>query len=196
MMKTFTIRALLGAVLFSVSGLCFGQEKELSSFYLKTQFAGDIGLVSVGVGKQSFNRKLETDVSVGYLPKKIGGDHLFTAALKSTLLPFRPVRIRKVDWHAFSTGMQLSYTFGDDFFASERYLSRYPNRYYRFSTALHLYFFAGGQVNLTRVEKFRRFGAYYEVGTMGEYLLSYLQNPGYLGPGKIFHLALGAKMRL
>ncbi|WP_192822493.1 hypothetical protein [Rufibacter sp. LB8] len=171
-------------------------EKPLSSFYLKTQFAGSIGLVSVGVGKQSFNRRLETDLSFGYLPKRFGGDRLYTAAFKSTFFPIKPVPVRTLDWQPLSLGMQISYTFGDDFFASERFLARYPNRYYRFSTAIHYYLFAGGQVNLTRVSRLRRFSGYYEVGTMGEYLISYIQNPAYLSPAKIFNLALGVKMRL
>ncbi|WP_210462705.1 hypothetical protein [Rufibacter roseolus] len=186
----------LGLFLWAFPGQGQTPEKELSPFYLKTQFAGDIGLVSVGVGRQSLNRKLETDVSFGYLPKKVGGDHLLTIAVKSSWLATKPIKIEKVDWYPVTTGMQLSYTFGDEYFASERFLSRYPNSYYRFSTALHLYFFVGGQVNLTRVEKLNRFSGYYEMGTMGEYLISYVQNPRYLNPAKIFHLALGAKMRL
>ncbi|KAA3440349.1 hypothetical protein [Rufibacter hautae] len=196
-MKRFT-QFLLGLGLLLGAFPSKGQSpaQELSPYYVKTQFAGDIGLVSVGVGRQSFNRKLETDLSFGYLPKKVGGDHLLTVALKSSLLATKPVKIEKVDWYPVTTGVQLSYTFGDEYFASERHLSRYPNRYYRFSTALHLYFFVGGQVNLTRIEKLNRFSGYYEMGTMGEYLISYVQNPRYLNPAKIFHLALGAKMRL
>lgn len=170
--------------------------KEWSPYYVKTQFAGSIGLVSVGFGRQSFNGRLDTDVSLGYLPQRFGGDRIFTAALKTTFLPFKPVKVNALDWHAFTTGLQVSYTFGDEYFASERTQSRYPGPYYRFSTALRLYLFGGGQVNFTRVEKLHRFGAYYEVGTMGEYLISYIQNPKYLSPGKIFHLALGVKMRL
>ncbi|RNI26924.1 hypothetical protein [Rufibacter latericius] len=197
MRRATFILLLLGVVLLgSFPAFSQAPEKELSPYYAKLQFAGEIGLVSGGIGRQSFNRKLETDLSLGYLPKKFGGDHILTVALKSSLLPFKPIRIKAVDWYAFTTGMQVSYTFGGDYFASERYLSRYPNSYYRFSTALHLYFFAGGQVNFTRVRPLHRFSGYYEVGTLGEYLVSYVQNPRYLDPGKIFHLALGTKMRL
>ncbi|MFC6996638.1 hypothetical protein [Rufibacter roseus] len=172
------------------------QEEEYSPYYLKGQFAGSIGLISVGVGKQSFNRRLESDISFGYLPKKFGGDRLYTAAFKSTFFPIKPIEVKAVNWQPLSMGMQISYTFGSDYFASERFLARYPNRYYRFSTAFRYYLFAGGQVNFARVEKLRKFRGYYEVGTMGEYLISYIQNPSYLSPGKIFNLSLGVKMRL
>ncbi|WP_205499873.1 hypothetical protein [Rufibacter psychrotolerans] len=167
-----------------------------SPYYVKAQFAGDIGLISVGVGRQAFNSKLETDLSLGYLPKFAGGDDLFTLAVKSTFLPYRSIRLKAVDWKPITLGVQLGYTFGEEFFASERYLSRYPNSYYRFSTALNFYLFAGGQVNFTRVKKVNRLAAYYEAGTMGEYLISYITNPRYLSPGKIFNLALGAKLYL
>ncbi|MFB9862932.1 hypothetical protein EFA69_02715 [Rufibacter immobilis] len=200
-MRTCTrILLVLGLFLFSAGGhaqeLQPEQDRDWSPYYLKTQFAGDVGLVSVGIGKQSFSQRLETDLSLGYLPKSVGGDHIFTLALKSTLLPFKPVKVGPVDWHAFTTGMQLGYIFGKEYFASEKYLSRYPNSYYRFSTAFHLYLFAGGQVNFTRIEKLNRFKVYYEAGTMAKYLVSYVQNPKYLSPGKIFHLAIGAKMHL
>jgi hypothetical protein len=190
------IKAALVLLLLVGSQKVTGQEKEWSPYYLKAQFAGDVGLASVGIGRHLFHSRLESDLSVGFLPKSVGGDHIFTVALKSTLLPFRPKAIRKIDWHPFTTGVQLGYTFGGDYFAAEGFLSRYPNSYYRFSTALNFYLFAGGQVNFTRVEKLHRFAAYYEAGTMGEYLISYLQNPRYLSPTKIFHLALGVKMRL
>ncbi|MBC3539318.1 hypothetical protein ACFSC6_05960 [Rufibacter sediminis] len=170
--------------------------KVSSPYYLKAQFAGDIGLLSVGVGRQAFNSKLETDLSLGYLPKFVGGDDIFTLAVKSTFLPYRSVRIKNVDWKPITLGVQLGYTFGKEYFASERYLSRYPNSYYRFSTALNFYLFAGGQVNLTRVKKVQKFAGYYEFGTMGEYLISYLNNPRYLSPAKIMNLAFGMKYYL
>ncbi|AMM49929.1 hypothetical protein TH61_00320 [Rufibacter sp. DG15C] len=167
-----------------------------SPYYAKAQFAGDIGFVSVGIGRESINRKLNTDLSVGYLPESIGGDAIFTIALKSTMLPLKPARIKTLDWYYFTAGAQLSYTFGDEYFAWEGYLSKYPNSYYRFSTALSVYVFAGGQVDFTRVPKLQKFSAYYEVGAPGEYVISHLQNPKYLSLSKIFHLALGVKMAL
>jgi hypothetical protein len=167
-----------------------------SPYYAKAQFAGDIGFVSVGIGRESFNRRLNTDLSVGYLPESIGGDAIFTVALKSTMLPLKPARLKSLDWYYLTAGAQLSYTFGDEYFAWEGYLSKYPNSYYRFSTALSVYVFAGGQVDFARVPKLQKFSVYYEVGAPGEYVISYIQNPGYLSLTKIFHLALGVKIAL
>ncbi|GGK72641.1 hypothetical protein ACD591_05575 [Rufibacter glacialis] len=167
-----------------------------SRHYAKSQFAGDIGLVSLGLGRQFLRNRLEADLSLGFLPKKVGGDDIFTLAVKATYLPTKPVAVGRVDWWPITLGGQLGYTFGEEYFASERYLSKYPNSYYRFSTALNTYFFAGGQVNLARIRGGQRWTGYYEVGAPGEYLVSYLTNPRYLSPGKIFNLALGAKFSL
>ncbi|WP_157593656.1 hypothetical protein [Pontibacter actiniarum] len=183
------------ALLLQVPGKVHGQEVERSPYYLKTQFAGDIGLVAVGFGREHLQEKLETDLFLGYLPASVGGEQILTAALKATYIPFQDIPLAMLDWQPFRTGLQLGYTFGDDYFGIEP-RDQYPKGYYGFSTALHLYYFMGGELDLARVEGLEKLGLYYEVGTIGKYLISYLQNPGYLGPGKIFHLALGVKVSL
>ncbi|MBC5991308.1 hypothetical protein [Pontibacter cellulosilyticus] len=166
-----------------------------SPFHLKAQFAGGIGFLSVGVGRTLFDEKLETDLFLGYLPQSIGGDRIVTSAIKATYVPIKPVQIKTVNWQPLRVGLQVSYTFGSDYFATEP-SDKYPKSYYGFSTALHGSILLGGQVDLTRVDRLKKFAAYYEFGTSMEYLVSYIQNPKYLSPGKIFNLALGVRMRL
>ncbi|MBD1398994.1 hypothetical protein H9Q13_17630 [Pontibacter sp. JH31] len=185
----------LGFVLLLSPDKVYSQEQAASPYHAKVQYAGSLGLVSLGAGRSFFHEKLETDVFLGYLPEKFGGDRIFTAALKATYVPFKPIPIRSVNWQPLRTGLQLGYTFGDEYFVSEP-RDKYPKSYYGFPTALHLYLYLGGQVDFTRKEKLSRFGVYYEVGSSAEYLISYIQNPKYLGPGKIFNLALGLRMRL
>lgn len=173
----------------------YGQYKPLLPVYIKTQFAGDIGLISVGVGKSLFNDKLETDLFFGYLPKSIGGDRIFTSAIKVSYLPFREIPIQKICFNPLSTGLQLGYTFGDEYFAFEP-RNQYPKSYYGFSTALHLYYFVGGRVSYLINEKIPEMEFYYEVGSNVEYIISYIQNPHYLSLGKIFNLGMGVKINL
>lgn len=172
-----------------------GQDSTLSPYHAKVQYAGSIGFVSAGIGRSFFQEKLETDLFVGYLPESIGGDHIWTAALKATAVPFKTIPVRSLDWQLLSTGVQLAYTFGEQYFIVEP-RDKYERGYYGFPTALHLYLHLGGQVDFARVEKLRRLALYYEVNTSAEYLISYIQNPKYLGPGKIFNLALGLRVRL
>ena len=166
-----------------------------SSYHVKAQFAGGIGFLSVGVGRSFFQDKLETDLFLGYLPESIGGDRITTAAIKATYVPVKPIRFKTVDWQPLRTGVQISYTFGDEYFAFEPH-DKYPKSYYGFSTALHGSILLGGQVDFVRVNRLHNFSAYYEFGSSVEYIISYIQNPKYLGPGKIFNLALGVRMRL
>ena len=173
----------------------YSQYNQEPRYHLKAQFAGDIGLVAVGVGKEMLNQKLDADIFLGYLPESFGGEDLVTTALKLAYVPFQTLQAGNVDWQPLRTGLQLAYTFGDDYFAFEP-RDQYPKGYYGFSTALHLYYFLGGELGLTRVKHLEKFGVYYEVGALGKYLLSYITNPDYLSPGKIFHLALGVKYSL
>lgn len=187
---------LLTTLLLQVSNHAYSQQATtFSPYYVKAQFAGDIGLVSIGAGRSFFKDKLETDVFLGYLPEKVGGDRIITAAIKATYIPVKAIQIKSLDWQPLRTGLQLAHTFGEEYFTFEPH-DKYPKSYYGFSTAVHLYYFIGGQVNLGRIEKLSRFGIYYEVGSNVEYIVSYVQNPKYLSPGKIFNLSLGVRMKL
>ncbi len=175
--------------------LVFSQQSQHAAYHLKGQFAGDIGFLSAGIGRSFFEERLETDIFFGYLPESIGGVQVVTTAIKASYVPFSPVKTAVMEWQALKTGWQLSYTFGKDYFAKEP-RDRYPKSYYGFSTALHLYFFLGGQVDFGRVHKTKRFGFYYEAGATGEYIISYVSNPDYLSLNKIFNLALGIRYAL
>jgi len=194
-MKATALSFLLLPLLFLASFGVNGQETKPSPYHVKIQFAGNLGLFSVGAGRTFLQDKIETDLFFGYLPEKIGGDRIFTTALKATYVPVRTFPLKSLNWQPLRTGLQLGYTFGDEYFAFEP-RDKYPKSYYGFSTALHLYYFLGGQVDFARIEKLNKFGVYYEVGSNVEYIVSYVQNPTYLSPAKIFNLALGVRMKL
>ncbi|GAB3196576.1 hypothetical protein ABID22_002870 [Pontibacter aydingkolensis] len=166
-----------------------------SAYHLKAQFAGGIGFLSAGVGRTFFNEKLETDLFLGYLPESIGGDRIVTSAIKVTYRPVKPIQLKAIDWQPLRIGAQVSYTFGSDYFVKEPG-DKYIKGYYGFPTALHGSILLGGQIDFTRINKLNKFSAYYEFGSSMEYLISYIQNPKYLSPAKIFKLALGVRMRL
>ena len=170
----------------------FGQERKGLPLHVKAQFAGDIGLVSLGVGKDFFRQKLDTDIFLGYLPKSVGGDRIMTAALKTAYVPFKTIPVGKLAWRPLRTGVQVSYTFGDDYFALQPE-DKYPKEYYKFSTAIHFYFLLGGELEFPDIRGLERFGFYYEAAALGEYMVAYAVNPGYLNPAKIFHLGLGIR---
>ena len=50
--------------------------------YVKLQFAGGIGLLSIGVGYSFFKEKLEVSYFYGYVPKAVSIDDLHSVSLQ------------------------------------------------------------------------------------------------------------------
>lgn len=164
--------------------------------HFKTQFAGNIGFISAGPGYISKNGTLETDLLLGFVPQKLGGDALASTTVKTTYSPWSiPL---KTDYHIvpFSIGVWLSYTFGPQF--STSWPSYYPAGYYWWATALRPGIYLGGragkQFNL--LKKKRYIDLYYELGTYDLKMITYAQNTGTVKLNHIFSLAVGAKVNL
>ena len=85
------------SILLVFFGKSYGQEssleKEKSWYvpdYVKTQFAGNIGLVSLGAGYQLFNKVLYTELLYGYVPEaKSDADRIHLITLKNTFPIYR-----------------------------------------------------------------------------------------------------------
>ena len=164
--------------------------------HLKTQFAGNIGFLSVGAGYLHGNDKLETDLFVGFLPKSIGGDHIVSVSTKMTYSPWKFALNEEYTVIPFSIGPYLSYSFGSQF--DTILPNEYPDGYYWWATSLRFGAFVGGRVQMYIGDKQRikSFDFYYELGTYDLEFLSYMQNREALQISDIFSLALGVKLRL
>ena len=178
--------------------LAFGQTKKswIVPDHIKTQFAGNIGFLSVGAGYLHGNDKLETDLYVGFLPKPIGGDHIVSVSAKMTYSPWR-IRIgRNYGLVPFSIGPYLSYSFGSQF--DTVLPNEYPDGYYWWATSLRFGAFAGGRLsrNIGEQHRLKAVDFYYELGSYDLVFLSYIQNRKALDISDIFSLALGVKFRL
>ena len=53
--------------------------------YVKAQFAGDLGLISIGIGEEFFNNKLSVDFNYGYTPNFLNGVRVHTFAIKHAI---------------------------------------------------------------------------------------------------------------
>ncbi len=170
-------------------------EKKARSFlphHMKVQFAGGIGFLAIGAGYTHLKKKVDTDLYFGYVPEKIGGDEIFSLALKSTYSPWTLGKPKRYTFYPFSTGAFINYTFGSQFWIIEP--DRYPDSYYGFPTSLRIGIFVGGRVRYQlKNKKVKGVGLYYEVGTNDLELISYIQNPEYLSPLKIINLSFGIK---
>lgn len=163
--------------------------------YIKIQFAGGIGAISLGAGYDSRNTKLEGDFIYGYVPKKIGGITIHTISSKITWFPIKKIDLKTVAIKPLSVGLLVNYTFGKQYFLFSP--EKYPYNYYDHPTAIHLGSFVGGQVKMNLPNKhLKRLAFYYEIVTYDVELISYISNTKSLRLTDIFNIGLGIKASL
>lgn len=162
--------------------------------HIKMQFAGNIGFISGGPGYVSRNQSLETDLLVGFLPEKFGGDALVTISAKTTYSPWR-IRLKNSYFIIpFSMGAYLSYTFGPQF--DSKWPSYYPSGYYWWATAIRSGAYVGGKVGkqITVSKRKSTVELYYELGSYDLLMISYVQNRKFLSLPAISNLSFGVKL--
>lgn len=160
------------------------------------QFAGSIGVYSIGVGWHYGRRdRWETEILFGYLPKKNGSDEHFTATLKQRFIPWHIDISSRWSIEPLTTGLFVSSIFGEGFWKREP--SKYTTGYYGFSTKLRYNIFVGQRICYDIPTRHRRFhraiSFYYELSTCDLYLVSAIPNKRFR-LGDMLSLALGVKM--
>ena len=113
---------------------------------------------------------------------------------KLTWLPWKVSLGRRWLVRPVSAALQLTYTFGDDYFVALP--DGYPDDYYDFPTALRAGVALGGTVARRGRGTFREVGLYWEVVALDAMLLLWARNPETLGPRDVFSLALGIRATL
>ena len=162
--------------------------------HVTAQFAGNIGLLSAGIGYSYAKDKLQTDFLYGFAPafESRTTIHILTA---KTAYYARPKDIsEKYSWVPVRAGTGISYSIGRQFFT--QLPKHYPSGYYWFSTSFRLTPFVGSALQLklnegrTSVKKLELYG---DLGTTDIHLLSYGLNTKALKPWQIFNIAFGLK---
>ncbi len=167
--------------------------------YLKTQYAGSMGLISVGTGwDYGKNNQWETDVMLGWVPKYETDHDKVCFTLKQNFIPWS-INPGNKDWiiEPFACGLYFNTVFGEEFWGKEP--SRYPNKYYNFSTKLRTNIYIGQRITYKIPTHKRNFGKaltfFYEISTNELYIVSAVDND-YLKPTDYLHLSLGLKLQL
>lgn len=164
--------------------------------YQKIQYAGSMGLVSIGVGWDYGKcKQWETDLLLGYLPRFDGHSGHATITLKENYIPWK-INIKSERWkfEPFSASLYINKIFGDEFWSREP--DKYPDGYYGLATNLRFNVAFGQRLHF----KVKPIGLseyltlYYEFGTNDLYLISYFSNK-YLRFTDIFNLSLGIKFQ-
>ena len=168
------------------------------------QNAGNMGLLSAGIGwSYGKNRKWETDLLIGFIPRHDSSRLKVTTTLKGNYIPWRidltPNTIGgdKPHWlfEPLTASLYLNTVYGSEFWKSQP--SRYPDKYYEFmSTKFRLNVAFGQRITLkvpdNKRRRHSRIALFYEIGSCDLYIRSLFQGQD-VSIGDIIGLSIGAK---
>lgn len=166
--------------------------------HTKLQFAGNMGLLSLGTGWDYGKRnQWETDIFFGILPKYHSKRTKLTFTLKQNYMPWSIDLGKQFSVEPLSCGMYLNTVFGNEFWVNEP--DRYPKGYYGFSSKVRIHVFLGQRMTYD-IDPKRRFMAkavtfFYELSTCDLYIVSAFTNK-YLKPKDYLSLSFGLKLQL
>lgn len=112
--------------------------------YVKLQFAGGIGFVSLGVGYTFFKQKLEVSYFYGYVPKLVSTDDLHSVSLQLTAKLLRFKVNKTIELMPLNFGWFIHHTFGSEYWI--KLPSNYPEKYYWWSPGRNSGIFLGGEI--------------------------------------------------
>jgi hypothetical protein len=164
--------------------------------HLVLQTGGGLGMVAAGAGYEFAKDRLETDILIGYVPKKYGGSTLSLASLKFMYSPFRLPVGEKFQVVPLTVGAYFSYTHGT---INDELKGQYSADYYWFSTDTRYGPLLGSRLTflappVAATGQPRKISVYYELGSNDLYLASWFNNQkGGLAFSQLLTLALGVK---
>jgi hypothetical protein len=160
--------------------------KNLIPDYAQLQFAGNMGLLSAGVGYDLAKDKLHISLLDGFTPASIAGSNINTINLRGAY-DIVNIKVLKRDLTPY-IGLTVSFeTSGNAFYS--KLPDRYSDGYYKYS-AIHLLGFAGAKYPVVMSGKGKKLSVYAEMGTVDSYVYYYMLNTEQ-NFGDMFSAALG-----
>jgi len=133
--------------------------------YLNLQYAGNLGLGSVGIGYISKNEKHNFGLSYGYLPSSVNSVEVNTVSAKGAF-NFKKHKLSEKAFLNGYVGTNLLYSITDNTYL--KFPGHFPSDYY-FANAVHFAPFMGIKIGSRKsITKF----SYIELGTLDYYLLN------------------------
>lgn len=167
--------------------------------HTKLQFAGNMGLLSIGTGWDYGRRnQWETDLLFGFLPKYDSDKAKLTFTVKQNYIPWSlQIRQSNFDFEPLSCGLYVNTVFGNEFWVHEP--DRYPKGYYGFSSKIRFHVFLGQRFTYNIPSHYRvtarAITFFYELSTSDLYVVSAFTNR-YLKPKDYLSLSFGIKLQL
>ena len=191
--RIFACRMLLVLLWFSLPG--YANDSTMvpkKPVNMQVQYAGNMGLVSVGAGKSYLYNKLNIYTIYGFLPKEINGASVHTLALKAayTIAVAELSDNLLIDCY---TGIAALYGITRNTYV--RYPDYFPDGYYG-TNALHATFFLGARFKLDlNHPRYKTISLFTELGTLDYYLWYAIKNK-YIKLYDIWNLSFGALVTL
>lgn len=166
--------------------------------YAKVQYAGNMGLISIGSGwSYGRNRQWETDLLLGFLPKYDSDAAKATLTLKQNFMPWKWHLNESFHIEPLACGLYINTVLHNDFWV--RQPDRYPKGYYWFSTRIRTNIYIGQRITFKIPQHKRLFAksvtAFYEISTCDYYILSHVGNSGY-PLHELISLSFGVKLQI
>ena len=155
--------------------------------YLKLQFAGNIGFVSLGAGYSWWKEKAQSDLLYGYVPEYHGNARIHTFTQKNT---FRLINFEHRDFDfSVTSGFSVSFEPGQNSYV--KIPNKYPDGYYS-PNCVYACFFLGNKLTFAMDKKyyFKKLETYFEINALADYIF-YNIIAGEERSSKIFSFAVG-----
>ena len=167
--------------------------------FAKFQYAGSMGLASVGTGWiYGKKEQWETDFIIGYVPKYTTTRAKMSVTLKENYIPWHlQTRNQNIFIEPLTCGLYINTILDNDFWVKEP--CKYHSPYYNFSTKVRLNIYIGQRVtyeiNPDKRHHFKSVSAFYEISSNELYIVSAFGNRKYLQPTDYLHLSFGVKIQ-
>lgn len=158
--------------------------------YSKMQYAGNIGLGSVGAGTYMFHNKVSVDLSYGYLPAIKQSNRVSTLALKPAY-HIVSAKNRAFQWGMYS-GICVTYSIAKNTYVS--YPDHFPKGYYQ-SNAFHFNPFFGLKIMPRKSTRPNTYSFYSEIGTV-DYKIWYALSNKRISAMDIWNVCFGITIPL
>jgi hypothetical protein len=184
---------LCAVVWLVISGKPFAATpSSLAPDFLRLQFAGGSGFLSLGAGYSWWNGKVEAEAAYGFAPEAVAGIDLHILSQKNTLSPGRIRLAGPLFLDPFMTGFAANFAQGPRY---EVLLPPHQRDYY-WPDGLYFWYFAAAKLTYELENaSIRSVAAALEAGTFNQYLRAYFSSE-YVSIADILSLAISLRLYL
>lgn len=162
--------------------------------HIKLQYAGNIGVISTGIGYSFFNNKIQSDLFYGYIPEFIGGANIHTISNKNTFKLIQFPFINKISL-THSIGFSIIYSkTNNTFFLLPK---QYPENYYQQNALNFSPFFSYSlsPINYNNDKILNKISLYFEISTIDKFLWYYFKTAA-INFTELWNLAIGITIHI